>query len=69
MNIPTAVSENTIAVSGIVLRVFRLDDGRKVIHADDMATLVKAWDDGRAPLPTRAEIDAISRYLKRGTDA
>jgi len=69
MSLLTAVSENTISISGRVIRLYRLDDGRQVIHGDDMTALMAAWNSGNAPLPTRAEVGAISRYLKRGPDA
>lgn len=69
MSTPTATREGAITISGVVLRVYQLDDGRSVIHADDMHALVAAWKSGAAPPPTRAEVDAIARYLRRGPDA
>lgn len=41
--LPVAVSESTIEIGSIILRVYQLDDGRRVIAKDDVEALFASW--------------------------
>lgn len=37
--IPTAIRESSFQIGGLTMRVYHLDDGRRVLNADDVAAL------------------------------
>lgn len=44
--LPQAISESVLDIAGVKLRVYMLDDGRRIINADDVAQLFQAFEDG-----------------------
>lgn len=44
--LPTATHEGKLTIAGITLHVYRLDDGRALIDADDMAAFFDAMGNG-----------------------
>lgn len=40
---PEAISESSVVICGITLRVYQLDDGRRAVNADDTALLFEAF--------------------------
>lgn len=43
---PFAVESDTLSIAGVPLRVFTLDDGRRIVDADDVAALFEALASG-----------------------
>lgn len=60
-NIPTAIRTGKLELSGVTLRVHVLDDGRRVINADDMNALFLAWEQGS--VPSEDEAQALARFI------
>jgi hypothetical protein len=60
--VPIAVSGGILTISGIELRVYVLDDGQRIIDADDIDRLIAAWLRG-APPPTDKEAQAYRRWV------
>ena len=54
--LPTAISEAELWIGAVRLRVYNLDDGRRVIHGDDLATLLASWNDGAEMSPADARL-------------
>lgn len=44
--IPIAACEETLTIMGVSLRVYVLEGKRRIIHADDLAVLFEAMEDG-----------------------
>lgn len=67
-DMPEAVSESIINLGAISLRVYQLDDGRRVINADDIHKLIEAIDGGVVLSGTPEEYailaDALGRKLQ-----
>jgi hypothetical protein len=38
-NLPTAIEEGTLDIGGVTLRTYVLDDGRRIINAEDLSKL------------------------------
>lgn len=60
-DLPQSVSEGEITISGVKLRVNVLDDGRRVVRAEDVQALFDAWAAG-ADL-TKEEGDRLTAFL------
>jgi hypothetical protein len=43
---PVSVWQGELRMSGVTLHVHVLSDGTRIIEADDLAALMKAWADG-----------------------
>jgi len=43
--LPRAINESTIELFGIKVRVYTLNDGRRVVHADDTAKLLEQMNE------------------------
>lgn len=55
----------TLTVGGLTLRVHVLDDGRRIIDAEDMAKFYEAL--GRLDFePTEAELVELGRFARGG---
>jgi hypothetical protein len=77
-DIPQAIHEDEIEIMGITLRVAVLDDGRRVIYADDVARIMAAmavcehqWDGPVIPIKhgssltcSKCGLDAYSHSLR-----
>lgn len=60
--LPQAVRESAIPVGQVMMRVYHLDDGRRIIDADDFIAVMGALEDGMILTPDAAEqIAAIAR--------
>lgn len=66
-NVPVGNWVGTLTIFGVDLRCYVLDDGRRVISAEDMGKLWGAIDDPNAPRPTEAELEALGRFLNSGS--
>ena len=59
--IPTAVHCSSFVVAGRSIRVYVLNDGRRVVHADDMNALVAYLNAGHATLTSDEAADLRDR--------
>jgi hypothetical protein len=57
---PVSVWQGELRMSGVTLHVHVLSDGTRIIEADDLAALMKAWEQG-APLD-EAEVAAFAHW-------
>jgi hypothetical protein len=60
--LPTAVHSSTLKLSGVELRCHVLDDGRRIIDADDLARLFEAWGND-VPLHLD-EVEQIAAFIR-----
>lgn len=58
---PKAISESTIRVCGIEVKVFILDDGQRVIDKDSMDKVFALMSTGKLPA---AEAARLARWAK-----
>lgn len=66
MEIPEAASESRIEVGGITLRIYHLEDGRRIIHADDFDELAAAIQSGEF-VPTADDFETIAESVGPAT--
>ena len=59
--LPTVVREGSFELSGVTLRTYVLDDGRRIIDADDLASFFVRWAD--APTDDDADISPLIAWL------
>ena len=59
---PTAVWSGVLILSGVRMRCYVLDDGMRIIDADDLARLFEAWDND-VPLDL-AEVEAFAKWQR-----
>lgn len=57
---PVAVWSGELQMSGVTLHVHVLDDGTRIIDADDFHALFEAWGQGAEVDP--AEVGAFARW-------
>ena len=62
MTEPVSVWQGEMHMSGLTLHVHVLSDGQRIIEADDMAALMKAWEHG-VPVD-EAEVAAFARWQR-----
>lgn len=62
---PVSVWQGEMTLLGVVLHLHVLDDGTRIIEADDMAALAEAM--GRGGPVDEDEIAAFARWLQGGT--
>ena len=60
--LPEAVSESRLAVGGMVIRAYILEDGSRIIDADDVEAFLEALEAGSVTL-TQAETDAFGAFM------
>jgi hypothetical protein len=63
---PVSVWQGELSLSGITLHVHVLSDGTRIIEADDLAALLKAWEQGAAV--DEAEAAAFARWQRGDGD-
>lgn len=63
--LPQATHEGELALAGVRLRTYQLDDGRRVIHADDIHALVDALAAMNGPIGD--ELQELSEWLAQNT--
>jgi hypothetical protein len=61
---PFVVAHGKLAMSGVSLRVYMLDDGSRVINADDVVLLFRVWASPHGADPTQDEIAAFAKWQK-----
>jgi len=62
VSVPVSVWQGELSLSGVTLHVHVLDDGTRIIEADDMAALLEAWQRG---IPVdEAEAAAFARWQR-----
>lgn len=59
---PVSVWQGELRMSGVTLHVHVLSDGTRIIEADDLAALMKAWEQG-VPLDD-AEAAAFAHWQR-----
>jgi hypothetical protein len=59
---PVSVWQGELRMSGVTLHVHVLSDGQRIIEADDLAALMKAWAQG-APVD-EAEAAAFAHWQR-----
>lgn len=59
-NPPTATKEEETTVGGYRLRVYELDDGRRVVHKDDFETILANIGTLKGE-----ELEEIARFCRR----
>jgi len=59
---PVSVRQGELRMSGVTLHVHVLSDGTRIIEADDLAALMKAWAQG-APVD-EAEAAAFAHWQR-----
>lgn len=59
-----SVWQGELSLSGITLHLHVLDDGTRIIEADDLAALMGAW--GRGEPLDEAEAAAFARWQRGG---
>jgi len=62
MSLPNAISTATIAIMGTTLRVHVLEDGQRVIDAEDVEKFFARLD--TRPAPTDAEVLALVQAIQ-----
>ena len=63
---PKAISTSVLALVGYELRVYVLEDGRRLIDAEDMQRLVEALEGGHVRL-TPIDAKLVRDFLRGGT--
>ena len=63
---PQAISTSVLMVAGHNLKVYVLEDGRRLIDAEDMERLVADLEGGRVRL-TPADAKMVRDWLRGGT--
>lgn len=58
---PQAVWSGEITIADLCLRVYVLDDGRRIIHAEDFYKLL-AWLENPDSMPTEEELRNLSAF-------
>lgn len=58
-----AVSESSVQIGQLTMRVYHLDDGRRIIHGDDVAAFFKAMGDGEL---SPDDLTQVAALLKQG---
>ena len=61
--IPTAIHSSTLTIWGVELHVHVLDDGRRIIEAEDVRRLFAKWSEPGVVV-TQEEADALARAIK-----
>lgn len=61
-DLPVAIWSGTVRLFGIDLRCSVLDDGRRVILAEDAERLFAALESGKPP--TRANNEALAAFMR-----
>jgi hypothetical protein len=65
-SLPTAVWEGTLTILGVTLRVSVLDNGQRVIHADDIHALFEAMGDGTADDTRMDDVRRLADFMRGG---
>lgn len=63
-NLPRTIAEGALTTSGVTLRTYVLEDGRRIINADDLAALFGAWGASDTPAPTEEETRALALFCR-----
>jgi hypothetical protein len=50
-DLPRAIAEEAITIAGVSVRVAVLEDGRRVLNADDADALFRLWANGHGLAP------------------
>lgn len=61
---PVAIWSGEMQMSGVTLHVHVLDDGRRIIEAQDLAAVFEAWGSGAEV--DEAEAEAFARWQRGG---
>lgn len=64
---PRAVSGSTVQIAGHRLRVYQLDNGQRIINADDFVAFMAAFESGL--ILTQEQADELAAHLGRPAKA
>lgn len=64
--LPKAVYSSELVICGVTLKCHVLDDGQRVIEADGVEALFKAFEDGL--MPTEEEAMQLARVVRLDND-
>jgi hypothetical protein len=68
MGIPRAIWEGTFTMFGVTLRCYVLDDGARIIHADDVARLFEVMGQEGNVMPSDEEAIREFAMWQKGVD-
>ena len=63
MPIPKAIADATFTISGVPIKCYVLDDGRRIIDTDDFAVLMDRMADSSATIDG-GDLDEFTKWLK-----
>jgi UDP-N-acetyl-D-mannosaminuronate dehydrogenase len=63
-DLPKSVASNIIHIAGLPLRCYVLDNGMRVIDADDAERFFKMLETGEAEI-TAEQADELARFIKQ----
>lgn len=66
MSTPTATWTGTLTILGVTLRVSVLDNGQRVIHADDISALFEAMSDDTNETIREDEVYRLAQFMRGG---
>lgn len=62
--LPKAVAEASFKLFGVTVRAYVLDDGQRILHADDVAALFEAMGSADAEATDPAEAQRYAEFLR-----
>lgn len=66
MSIPKAIAEGSFRLFGVTVRAYVLDDGQRILNAEDVAALLAAMANPTAAELDESEVRRYSEFMKGG---
>lgn len=63
-NLPKAIAESSFTVFGVTVRCYVLDNGQRILRAEDVGALLRAMAEPDAPKPDEAELRRMAEFIK-----
>lgn len=63
-DLPAAIAEASFNLFGVPLRCYVLDNGQRIVDADDVAALFDAMANGDGSEPSNDGLDKLAKWLK-----
>ena len=63
VEIPQAIRESSFTLSGVPIRCYVLDNGQRILNADDVHALFRAWESG-AEILDHEEMQIFQRWMR-----
>lgn len=67
-DVPQAIAEGSITISGRTIRTAVLDNGMRLLHGEDLWALLAAWSCGEAPAATPEEAAQLKAFAAGDAD-